>query len=73
MPAVHENLILTWILIFKIIQISFISVIDLAAVYGYDVSYINALKTANINSLSQRRSELCQSFFQQTISNPNNQ
>ena len=41
-------------------------------IYGYDVSYIDALKTANINSLSQRRSELCQSFFfQQTISNPN--
>ena len=41
-------------------------------IYGYDVSYIDALKTTNINSLSQRRSEFCQ-FFQQTISNPNNQ
>jgi len=29
-------------------------------IYGYDVPYT---KTANINSLSQRRSELCQSFF----------
>ena len=38
-------------------------------IYGYDVSYTEALKSANINSLSQRRSELCQSFFQQTISN----
>lgn len=35
-------------------------------IYGYDVSYTEALKTANINSLSQ-------SFFKQTISNPNNQ
>lgn len=43
-------------------------------IYGYDVSsYTEALKTANINSLSQRRSKSCQSFFQQTISNPNNQ
>ena len=42
-------------------------------IYGYDVSYTEALKTANINILSQRRSELCQSFFQQTIFNPNSQ
>ena len=41
-------------------------------IYGYDVSYTEALKTANINILSQRRSESCQSFFKQTISNPNN-
>ena len=42
-------------------------------IYGYDVSYTDAHKTANIDSLSQRRSELCESVFQQTISNPNNQ
>lgn len=42
-------------------------------IHGYDVSYEQALIPSGLSSLQQRRSELCSSFFNKILTQPNGQ
>ena len=42
----------------------------LKIIYGYDISYEQALSLAGLDNLVDRRSQLCDTFFKNIISNP---